>query len=618
MNKYPAWKYALIAVALAAAFLFALPNFFSQSSAVQISGLRANKADAALQAKVEGILKAANLNPESVVIAGESLRIRTKDEQTQSDVKRVVQEKLGDGYVAALTSVSNAPSWLAAIGAKPMNLGLDLQGGVHFLLQVDMKAAFNKAMDRYTGDIRNTLRDKKIYHNGIARDGERINVRFKEQAEMQKARREIESLSADLLLRDTTYEGESVLTASIKPESIVKLQENALQQNIVALRRRVNEIGVSEPIVQQQLPDRIVQLAGVKDPAEAKNLIGRTAALELRLVSEEHAGADGFERYRTDPAPFGADKMIGSRGEVVLVKKQVVITGEQVTDAQPTFDERQQPSVSVRLDGPGGRIMLQTTRENIKKRMAMILIEKGKPEVLTWPVINGEFGPSFQITGMGTTAEANNLALLLRAGALAAPMEIIEERSIGPSLGAENIEKGRNSLLLGFALITVFMIGYYMLFGLVSVLSLAANLLFLVALLGAFKATLTLPGIAAIALTLGMAIDANVLINERVREELRTGMSPQMAIQAGYDRALGTIIDSNITTLIAGMALWIWGSGPVQGFAVVHCLGIITSVFSAVMVSRGLVNLIYGGKKKVASLSIGNVKWAMPAALVKT
>jgi preprotein translocase subunit SecD len=299
------------------------------------------------------------------------------------------------------------------------------------------------------------------------------------------------------------------------------------------------------------------------------------------------------------------------------VKKQVVITGEQVTDAQPGFDERQQPSVNVRLDGPGGRVMLLNTRENIKKRMAMILIEKGKPEVLTWPVINGEFGPSFQITGMGTTKESNNLALLLRAGALAAPMEIIEERSIGPSLGAENIEKGRNSLLLGFVLITVFMIAYYMLFGFVSVLSLAANLLFLVALLGAFKATLTLPGIAAIALTLGMAIDANVLINERVREELRNGMSPQMAIQAGYDRALGTIIDSNITTLIAGMALWIWGSGPVQGFAVVHCLGIITSVFSAVMVSRGLVNLIYGGKKKVSSLSIGNVKWAASAVSAK-
>jgi preprotein translocase subunit SecD len=619
MNKYPAWKYVVIVIALSVALLYALPNFFGQGYAVQVSGLRANKADAALQTQVQDALKANNLTAESVTIDGEALRIRTKDSQTQKEVKRVVQEKLGDGYVAALTLVSEAPEWLDRMfGAKPMNLGLDLRGGVHFLMQVDMKAALNKALERYTGEIRTALRDKKIYHNGISREGDRITVRFKEKAEMQKAQREIEALAQGLAIRDTEVAGESILTVLLTPEAVTKLQEGALQQNITALRKRVNELGVSEPIVQQQLPDRIiVQLAGVQDPARAKDVIGRTATLELRLVSEEHASGDGFERYRTEPAPFGVDKMIGSRGEIVLVRKQVVITGDQVTDAQPSLDERQQPSVSVRLDGSGGRIMLQNTRENLKKRMAMILIEKGKPEVLTWPVIQGEFGPQFQITGMGTTKDAQNLALLLRAGALAAPMEIIEERIIGPSLGAENIEKGRNSLLLGFALITVFMIAYYMLFGFVSVLSLAANLLFLVALLAMFKATLTLPGIAAIALTLGMAIDANVLINERIREELRNGMSPQMAIQVGYERALDTIIDSNITTLIAGLALLIWGSGPVQGFAVVHCLGILTSIFSAVMVSRGLVNLIYGGKKKVASLSIGNVQWVKPGAPVK-
>jgi preprotein translocase subunit SecD len=619
MNKYPAWKYVVIVIALSVALLYALPNFFGQGYAVQISGLRANKADAALQTQVQDALKTANLTAESVAIDGETLRIRTKDSQTQKEVKRVVQEKLGDGYVAALTLVSEAPEWLNRIfGAKPMNLGLDLRGGVHFLMQVDMKAAFNKALERYTGDIRGALRDKKIYHNGISREGDRITVRFKEKTEMQKAQREIESLTPDLAVRDTEIAGESLLIVVLKPEAVVKFQEGALQQNITALRKRVNELGVSEPIVQQQGPDRIlVQIAGCLDPARCKDVIGRTATLELRLVAEELSSGGDFERYRTEPAPFGVDKMIGSRGEIVLVRKQVVITGDQVTDAQPSLDERQQPAVAVRLDGSGGRIMLQNTRENLKKRMAMILIEKGKPEVLTWPVIQGEFGPQFQITGMGTTKDAQNLALLLRAGALAAPMEIIEERIIGPSLGAENIEKGRNSLLLGFALITVFMIAYYMLFGFVSVLSLAANLLFLVALLAMFKATLTLPGIAAIALTLGMAIDANVLINERIREELRNGMSPQMAIQVGYERALDTIIDSNITTLIAGLALLIWGSGPVQGFAVVHCLGILTSIFSAVMVSRGLVNLIYGGKKKVASLSIGNVQWVKPGAPVK-
>ncbi len=619
MNKYPAWKYAIIVIALVASFLYALPNFFSQSPAVQVSGLRANKADAALQTQVEGILKTANLSIDSIGIDGESLRIRAKDEQAQKEVKRVVQEKLGDGYVAALTSVSNAPAWLGGIGASPMSLGLDLKGGVHFLLQVNMKEAYTKAMERHSNEIRAKLRDAKVYPNGsVLRESDRITVRFKDKPEMQRAIREIDSLSSDFVLRDSEVAGEFVLTVQLKPEAVTKLQENALQQNITALRKRVNELGVSEPIVQQQLPDRIiVQLAGVQDPARAKDVIGRTATLEVRMVADEHLGADGFERYRTDPVPFGTDKMIGARGEVVLVRKQVIITGDQITDAQPGLDENQRPTVNVRLDGTGGRLMLQATRENLKKHMAMILIEKGKPEVITWPTIQDELGSQFRITGVGSANESKNLSLLLRAGALAASMEFIEERLIGASLGAENIEKGKNSLILGFVLITVFMIAYYMLFGFVSVLSLAANLLFLVALLSMLQATMTLPGIAAIALTLGMAIDANVLINERIREELRNGMSPQMAIQAGYDRALDTIIDSNITTLIAGLALLTWGSGPVRGFAVVHCLGIVTSIFSAVMVSRGLVNLIYGGKKKVASLSIGNVKWVKSTATAK-
>jgi preprotein translocase subunit SecD len=610
MNKYPAWKYAIIVTALVVAFLFALPNFFGQVPALQVSGLRANKADAALQTQVQETLKTAGFAADSVTVEGESLLVKFKDADTQLKGRDALQAKLGDGFVVALQLVSNSPAWLSKIGAHPMYLGLDLRGGVHFLMQVDMKAATDKAVDRYTGDIRSLLRDKKIYHTGIARAGESTTVKFKEPQEFAKAKKEIEAMAPELALRDSVVGEETVLTAVMKPETVVKLRESAIEQNMTALRKRVNELGVSEPIVQRSGDDRIlIQLAGVQDPARAKDVIGRTASLELRMVDDDIAG---FERYRDGPPPFGLDKMFDSKNKVVLVKKQIVITGDKVTDAQPGFDENGQAAVNVRLDSAGGRAMLQTTRENLKKNMAMIMIEKGKPEVLTWPTIQGEFGPQFRITGMANTNEAKNLALLLRAGALAAPMEIIEERTIGPSLGAENIEKGKNSLLFGFALITVFMIAYYMLFGVVSVLSLAANLLFLVALLSMLQATMTLPGIAAIALTLGMAIDSNVLINERIREELRNGMSPQMAIQTGYERALDTIIDSNITTLIAGLALLIWGSGPVRGFAVVHCLGIVTSIFSAVMVSRGLVNLIYGGKK-TGKLSIGNVAWARDA-----
>jgi preprotein translocase subunit SecD len=614
MNKYPLWKYAIIVVALVVSFLYTLPNFFGEVPAVQVSGLRSNKADAALQAKVVDTLKAANLPSDEVALDGESLRIRFKDADTQLKASDALKAKLGDGFVVALQLMSNSPAWLTKIGARPMYLGLDLRGGVHFLMQVDMKAAMKKSVDRFAGDIRVLLREKRVFHNGIAVEQDNIVVKFKEKAELDRAMAEIAKQSPELLLRDSAGSEGAVLTASIKAEEVKRLQDNALAQNITALRKRVNELGVSEPIVQQTGPDRIlVQLAGVQDPARAKDVIGRTATLEWRLVGED---IGSFESYRDQPAPFNLEKMIGSRGEVVLVRKQVLLTGESVSDAQAGFDQNGQASVNVRLDAAGGRVMLQTTRDNLKKPMAVILVEKNKPELLTWPTIQGEFSSNFQITGMGTTKDANNLALLLRAGALAAPMEIIEERTIGPSLGADNIEKGKNSLLIGFALITVFMIAYYVLFGFVSVLALAANLLFLVAILSVMQATLTLPGIAAIALTLGMAIDANVLINERIREELRSGMSPQMAIQTGYERALGTIIDSNITTLIAGVALLVFGSGPVRGFAVVHCLGILTSIFSAVMVSRGLVNLIYGGRK-VAKLSIGNVGWSKPALPAK-
>ena len=615
MNKYPVWKYVVIVVALVVAFLYTLPNFFGEVPAVQVSGLRTNKADADTQKQVEEALRAANIAVTSVVVEGESLKVRFKDGETQLRGRDVIQAKLGSGYIVALQLISNSPAWLASINALPMYLGLDLRGGVHFLMQVDMKAVLDKAVDRYTGDVRVLLRDKKIFYTGISRDGDRVVAKFKEKAELAKAQTEIGAQLPELQLRDTEVNGEFVLTALMKPETQKKLQENAIQQNITALRRRVNELGVSEPIVQQQGAERIlVQLAGVQDPARAKDVIGRTASLEVRLVAEEHATSrnyDAFERYRNEPAPFGTEKIIDEKGFPVLVYKTIAFTGDKITDAQPGFAQEGGGGsiVNVTLNAAGGRAMTMTTRGNVGKRMAVIMIEKGKPEVLTWPNINSELGARFYISGMPSTQEAKNLALLLRAGALAAPMEIIEERTIGPSLGAENIEKGKHSLMFGFALIAVFMVLYYALFGVVSVISLATNLLFLGALLSMLQATLTLPGIAAVALTLGMAIDANVLINERIREELRNGMSPQMAIQTGYERALDTIIDSNITTLIAGLALLIWGSGPVRGFAVVHCLGIVTSVFSAVMVSRGMINLIYGGKKKVARLSIGNVNW---------
>jgi preprotein translocase subunit SecD len=619
MNKYPAWKYALIIVALVVAFLYTVPNLFGESPAVQVSGLRTNKVDAGLQTRVADTLKTANLSNEGVDLQGETLRIKFKDTDTQFKARDAIQTALGEGYVAALFNLSNSPAWLTKINALPMYLGLDLRGGVHFLMQVDMKAAVDKAVDRYLGESRALLRDKKVFYTGISRDGNNVVVRFKERTEADKGLKELNAQYTDLAIKDTTQGEEVILTLSMKPETVFKLQEAALQQNITALRKRVNELGVSEPIVQQQGIDRIlIQLAGVTDPTRAKDVIGRTATLEFRMVAEEHAaGGRSFEQFRNEPAPFNTEKMIGANGEVVLVRKLVILTGDKVTDAQPGFDAEQgnKPLVNIRLDGAGGRAMTLATRENVGKNMAVILIEKGKPEVLSWPTIQSELGAQFRITGISSSLEAKNLALLMRAGALAAPMEIIEERTIGPSLGAENIEKGKNSLLFGFALITIFMIIYYSWFGVISVVALAANLLFLIALLSMLQATLTLPGIAAIALTLGMAIDANVLINERIREELRTGMSPQMAIQTGYDRALDTIIDSNITTLIAGLALLIWGSGPVRGFAVVHCLGILTSIFSAVMVSRGIVNLVYGGKKKTTTLSIGNVKWVKAAKI---
>jgi preprotein translocase subunit SecD len=614
MNKYPLWKYAIIAIALIVSLIYATPNFFGEVPAVQVSGLRTTlKVDDAMRASIEQALKAANVQPLEVELEGGVLRIRFANRDAQISARDAIAAKVGAGYSVAMTLLPNSPHWLQFLGAKPMSLGLDLRGGVHYLLQVDMKSAASTAVDRNFNDVRSLLRDKKIFYSGIGRDGDRIVVRFREPEQRAAALKLIAAQMPDLAVREQESGAESSLTLNIKPEVVKRDQDAALQQNIQTLRNRVNELGVSEPIVQQQGPDRIVvELAGCLDPVRCKEIIGRTATLEIRLVAEEYGsgGETMFSAYRDQPAPVGTDKFPDSRtGEPVLVKKQVIITGDRITNAQANFDEHGRPAVNVTLDNAGGRIFRQVTRENVKKRMAILLVEKTGTTVPIWPTIQEELGSSFRITGISDTNESRDLALLLRAGALAARMDVIEERTVGPSLGQENIQKGIQAVLYGFIAIALFMSAYYMVFGLVSVIALACNLLFLVSLLSMMQATVTLPGIAAIALTLGMAIDANVLINERIREELRSGMTPQMAIQAGYERAFGTILDSNVTTLIAGLSLLAFGSGPIRGFAVVHCLGILTSIFSAVVVSRGMVNLIYGSRKKVGKLLIGNTEW---------
>ncbi len=614
MNRYPLWKYLIIAVALIAGVVYTAPNFFPEVPAVQVSSSKtAVKIDDALLATVEDALKAASITYRGTALDATGIKVRFDDTDVQLKAKDALQAKLGANYIVALNLLSASPHWLTVIGARPMYLGLDLRGGVHFLLQVDMKAALDKAADRFTTDIRSLLREKKVQYAGVSREGTNVVVRFRDEPERVKARGEIEKAFPDLLLREADAAGELRIAGSLKPEAQTRIQNGAVQQNITILRNRVNELGVAEPIVQQQGADRVVvQLPGVQDTARAKDILGRTATLEIRMVNDDPGALEAAVAGQT---PFGSDLFTERGGGPVLVRRQVVLTGDRINDAQPGFDQRNnEPAVHVNLDGTGARIFKEVTRENVGKRMAIVLVEKGKAEVITAPVIREEIGGGrVQISGRMNTREANDIALLMRAGALAAPMEIVEERTVGPSLGKENIEKGFNSVTYGFIVLSLFMCAYYLLMGLISAVALSVNLMLLVALLSMLQATLTLPGIAAIALTLGMAIDSNVLINERIREELRWGATPHAALTAGYERAFGTILDSNVTTLIAGIALLIFGSGPVRGFAVVHCLGIMTSMFSAVFVSRGIVNLIYGGRKHLAKISIGQV-WRPAAA----
>jgi len=613
MNRYPLWKYVLIALAIAVGGLYALPNLFGEAPAVQVSVAKTGmRLDAASTERVEAALKAANIAADSVRLDGNSIKARFPDTETQLKAKDAIQKALNPNpedasYVVALNLISRSPPWLSSMHASPMYLGLDLRGGVHFMLQVDMAAALTKRVESLTGDLRVTLREKNLRHGGISRNGQTIEVRFRDSATADAAKALITEQFPELLAVLSPDGTEVKMTATVNPVAARKVQEQALKQNITTLHNRINELGVAEPVIQQQGLDRIVvQLPGVQDTAKAKDILGRTATLEVRMVDES---AEARAAESGGPVPFGDELFKERNGASVVVKKQVILTGDNLTDAQPGFDNQtQEAAVMLRLDAKGARIFRDVTRENIGKRMAIILFEKGKGEVVTAPVIRDEIGGGqVQITGRMSTMEATDTALLLRSGSLAAPMEIIEERTIGPSLGAENIAKGFNSVIWGFVAVAIFMCGYYMFFGVISSVALGFNLLLLVAVLSMLQATLTLPGMAAMALVLGMAIDANVLINERVREELRNGASPQAAIHAGYDRAWATIIDSNVTTLIAGLALLAFGSGPVRGFAVVHCLGILTSMFSGVFFSRGVVNLWYGRKKKLKSVSIGTV-----------
>ena len=614
MNRYPLWKYAILLVALLIGGLYALPNMFGESPAVQVSVAKASlKLDLGTVTQVQEALKAAGINAEVVTLDGNSIKARFASTDVQLKAKDVMSQALNPdaanpSYVVALNLLSRSPAWLTGLHASPMYLGLDLRGGVHFMLQVDMQAALSKKAESLAGDLRSALREKSIRHGGISRNAQTVEIRFRDAAMVDSAKRLIQDQFPDLVVAESVDAGETKLVASIQAVAARKVQEQALKQNITTLHNRINELGVAEPVIQQQGLDRIVvQLPGVQDTAKAKDILGRTATLEIRMV-EDGAEARAAETG-TGPVPLGAERFLERNGAPVIVKKQVILTGENLTDAQPGFDSQtQEAAVHLTLDAKGARIFRDVTRESVGKRMAILLFEKGKGEVVTAPVIRSEIGGGrVQISGRMTTVEAADTALLLRAGSLAAPMEIIEERTIGPSLGAENIAKGFNSVTWGFAAVAVFMCLYYLLFGVISSVALALNLLLLVAVLSMLQATHTLPGMAAMALVLGMAIDANVLINERVREELRNGASPQAAIHAGYDRAWATILDSNVTTLIAGLALLAFGSGPVRGFAVVHCLGILTSMFSGVFFSRGVVNLWYGRQKKLKSVSIGTV-----------
>lgn len=617
MNQYPLWKYLVIAVAVLLGLLYTLPNLYGEDPAVQVGASRGTL-DESTPRRVKQILTKAGVDYQSIVTENAEVLVRFNGTEDQLRAVDLIQSELGSGYSVALNLASRTPKWMQAINALPMYLGLDLRGGVHFLLQVDMEAALRQAQERYVSDMRTLLRDERVRYVAINRSGDGMKIQFRDSDDRARGQQKLESEFPDLQLTESEAGGEYYLNVGLSESEQREIRRFAVQQNIITLRNRVNELGVAEPIIQQQGEDRIVvQLPGVQDTARAKKILGATATLEYRLVDSEHSVEEAVAG-RTPPA----SKLYYERnGQPILLDKRIIVTGDQITDASSGIDQSSgQPAVFVNLDAKGARKMGNTTKENVGRPMAVVFIEnktetrlvdgkavrtsKRVEEVINVATIRDVFSKRFQTTGLDSTQEARDLALLLRAGAMAVPSEIIEERTVGPSLGAENIAQGFNSNIIGFSAIALFMIMYYRLFGVISTLALAVNVLFLVSILSVLQATLTLPGMAGIALTVGMAIDANVLINERVREELRNGTTPQAAIYAGYERAFATILDSNMTTLIAGLALFWLGSGPVRGFAVVLCLGILTSMFSAVMVSRSLVNLIYGRQARLKHVSI--------------
>lgn len=621
MNRYPLWKYLTVLVALVLGLLYTLPNFFGEAPAVQVSSAKSTvKIEPQMQARVEDILAQANIagTGSSFERNGPvgTVRVRFANTDTQLAARDVIESALNPNpsdpsYTVALNLLPASPEWLSAIGANPMYLGLDLRGGVHFLLQVDMRGALSARYDSLATEIRAALREARIPSASVERMDLSVVTVFPDNEARERALALLRNRYPDMTFTPGVSEGMNSgrpqLSGQLKPASMATVQSTALKQNITTLHNRINELGVAEPIIQQQGADRIVvQLPGVQDVAKAKEILGRTATLEIRMVDDSPTAMSALA---AGTVPFGLERYDDTDGRSILLRRQVILSGENLQDAQAGRDsQNQQPAVHLTLDSKGARIFRDVTRDNIGKRMAILLFEKGKGQVVTAPVIRSEIpGGQVQISGSMSAEEAADIALLLRAGSLAAPMTIIEERTIGPSLGAENIAKGFNATLWGFVAVTIFMIVYYRLFGLFSAIGLTLNVFLLLALLSMLQATLTLPGIAAIALTIGMAIDANVLINERIREELRRGESPQSAIQIGFERAWGTILDSNLTTLIVGIALLIFGTGPVRGFAVVHCLGILTSMFSAVVGVRAMVNLTHGGRKKLQGLSIGTV-----------
>ena len=622
MNRYPVWKFLLMAIAVVVGLLYTAPTLYGDAPAVQVSAAKlTTKVGSDTRAQVEQLLSAASIKADYVTFEGTSVRARFATTDVQIHARDVINAGLNAGadkdsqpYAVSLALVPREPSWMGNwLHALPMYLGLDLRGGVHFLLQVDLKAALDKKADQLVGDARTLLRDKQL-RTVVSRDGNAVTMTFHDAAIATQAVNALTDGFPDVQWTQAADGADFKVSGSLKPAALVKAQEAAIKQNMTTLGNRVAGLGTSEPVIQQQGADRIVvELPGIQDVNKATDVLGRTATLEFHMVDETAEGKAASDG--SGPVPFGDDRYANApdvstrHGDATVVKKDVIASGDDLTDAQANFDQQNQGGsvVVLTLNAKGARNMRDVSGQNVGKLLSIILFEKGKGQAISVATIQSELGERFNITGMPNAEQATELALLLRSGALAAPMEIIEQTAIGPSLGAENIDKGLHSVAWGFAAILVFMCAYYLLFGLISTLSLGVNLLLLVTLLSWIQTTLTLPGIAAIALTLGMAIDANVLVNERIREELRAGSAPQTAISAGYERAWATILDSNITTLIAGISLLYWGSGPIRGFAIVHCLGILTSMFSAVFFSRGLVNIWYGRQKKLKSVLIGQV-----------